>query len=92
MKKKVLAFGMALAMLLTATGCCDIRDGGSGGKTELNEPVEVPEAGPVASGDITGAVSYTHLGGIMIPSMEEEGYDPGFASSISPTDVPAATA
>ena len=41
MKKKVLAFGMALAMLLTMTACCDIRDGGSGGKTELNETVEV---------------------------------------------------
>ena len=54
MKKKVLAFGMALAMLLTMTACCDIRDGGSGGKTELNETVEVPDPGPVASGEITG--------------------------------------
>ena len=53
MKKKVLAFGMAMAMLLTMTAC-DIRAGGSGGKTALNDTVEVPEAGPVAAGEITG--------------------------------------
>lgn len=51
MKKKVIAFGLALSMALTMTACTSI-----GTPVDITpEPErEVPDPGPVASGEITG--------------------------------------